>query len=162
MANMQTLYSAVRSGGVQPTAIFTTETVNDLYIQLLNPQERIMKDVPMMKNGGAGGTGFTSLSFMGMPVIPDEKATSGVLYMINEDFLDFYAVPSMPTTEAVKFRNQSIEGNDYSSVTGLGFHWTGWIKSQNSATIVGHIYFGGQFVQRNPKRSGKLTGVTSV
>ena len=161
LANMQTLYSAVRSGGVQPTAIFTTETVNNLYIQLLNPQERIMKDVSDMKNGMVGGSGFTALSFMGLPMIPDEKATSGILYMLNDDFIDFYALP-MQMTEPVKFQNQDIQGNDYSSVMGLGFSWSGWIKPINSASIVGHVYFGGQLVQRNPKRSGKLTGVTSV
>ena len=161
LAAMQTLYSNVRSGGVAPTAIFTTEAVNDLYIQLLNPQERIMKDVSDMKNGMVGGTGFTALSFMGMPIIPDEKATSQVLYMVNEDYLDFYALP-MQMTEPARFKNTDIQGNDYSSVMGLGFSWSGWIKPVNSASIVGHIYFGGQFVQRNPKRSGKLTTVASV
>jgi hypothetical protein len=161
LAQMDTLFSAVRSGGVEPTAYFTTETVADLYRQLLTPQERIMKTNDEMQNGMRGGTGFTSLAHMGKPVIVDEKATSGVLYLLNEDFMDFYAQP-LQMTEPVKFKNEDIQGNEYSSVMGLGFSWSGWIKPINSASIVGHIYFGGQLVQRNPKRSGKLTSVTSV
>lgn len=161
LAKMATLFSNVRSGGIEPTEIYTTEAVADLYEQLLQPQERIMKEVNEMKKGLLLGTGATALAYKGKPVIVDEKCTSGVLYMINGDFLDFYGLTPAETT-AIPFKSTDIEGNEYSSMTGLGFGWTGWIKPTNSYTIVGHIIFGGQFIQRNPKRSGKLTGITSV
>lgn len=161
LAKMATLYSAITSGSVRPTAAFTPESVFDLYEQLLQPQERIMKDVPMMKGGLTGGTGFTALHYKGFPILADEKATSQVLYFVNEDFIDWYALP-VAMTEVVKFKSQDIDGNDYSSVTGLGFSWSGWIKPTNSASIVAHVYFGGEFIQWNPKRSGKLTGITGV
>lgn len=165
LAQMDTLFSNVRSGSVEPTAYYTTETVADLFRQLLTPQERIMKTNDNMRDGLIGGTGFTSLAHMGKPIFADEKATSGVLYLVNENFLEFYGLeaPSQYAGAApVQFKSTDIEGNDYSNVMGLGFNWTGWIRAINSWTMTGHIIFGGQFVQRNPKRSGKLTGITGV
>lgn len=170
LAKMSTLYSAVTSGSQKTTLGLCSETIFNLYEQLLQPQERIAKDVSMMKSGGnmgkagtgmVGGTGFTGLYYKGFPILADEKATSGVLYFVNEDFLDWYALP-MAMTTPVKYRSQDIEGNDYSDVTGLGFSWSGWIKPTNSASVVGHVYLGGELISQNPKRHGKLTGITSV
>lgn len=161
LALMQTLYSAVSSGSQVPTLGLATEAVADFYEQLLNPQERISKDVPMMKKGLVGGTGFTGLFFKGFPILPDEKATSQTLTFVNEDYVDFYALP-LALTEPVKFKSADIKGNDYSSVMGLGFSWSGWIKPSNQAAVVGHIYLGGDLVTNNPKRHGQLTGITSV
>lgn len=171
LAKMSTLYNAASSGSQTPTLGVTTEAIFALYEQLLQPQERIAKTVSMMKGdpgrglnsgtGNIGGTGFTGLFYKGFPILADEKCTSGVLYFLNEDYLDWYALP-VAMTEAAKFRSQDIEGNDYSEVTGLGFSWSGWIKPTNSASLVGHIYLGGELVSQNPKRHAKLTGITSV
>lgn len=170
LSKMSTLYNAITSGSQKASLGLCSETIFSLYESLLQPQERIAKDVSMMKSEGnmtkvgtgmIGGTGFTGLFFKGFPILADEKATSGVLYFVNEDFLDWYAVP-MAMTEPAKFRSQDIEGNDYSSVEGLGFSWSGWIKPTNSASVVGHVYLGGELISSNPKRHGKLTGVTSV
>lgn len=169
LAKMSTLYNAITSGSVKPTIGVTTEAVFALYEQLLQPMERIPKEIGMIKTQGnmgkAGtgfysGTGFTGLYFKGFAVLADEKATSGVLFFTNEDFIDFYALP-MANTSAVKFRSQ-IDGNDYSDVEGLGFSWSDWVKPTNAAAYVGHIYLGGELLSQNPKRSGKLTGVTSI
>lgn len=171
LAKMSTLYNAAASGSQTPTLGLTTEVVFALYEQLLQPQERIAKTVGMMgggptslgKVGGSfvGGTGFTGLYFKGFPILADEKCTSGVLYFVNEDFLDWYAMP-MAMTSPIKYRSQDIEGNDYSDVQGLGFSWSDWIKPSNAAAVVGHIYLGGELISQNPKRHGKLTGITSV
>lgn len=161
LARMQTLYSAVASGSQKPTLGLCTEAVFDLYEQLLNPQERISKDVSQMKNGLVGGTGFTGLHFRGFPIVADEKATSQTLYFLNEDFIDWYALP-LAMTEAIKFKSVDIRGNDYSNVKGLGFSWSGWIKPSNQAAVVGHIYLGGELTVSNPKRQGRLTGITGV
>ena len=163
LLKMATLRSAITSGSVKPTLGLCSETVWDLYEQLLQPQERIMKDVPMMRAGGSflGGTGFTGLAFKGFPIVADEKATSGVLYFINEDFMEWRALP-VALTEPVSFSMTDIQGNDYTNVKGLGFSWSNWIKPTNQASIVGHIYLGGELWSSNPKRHGKLTGISSV
>lgn len=176
LAKMETLYNAVTSGSQKPTCGFTPEAVFSLYGQLLQPQERISKDVSQIKTQGnygkAGtgfysGTGFTGLFFKGFPILGDEKATSGYLYFINEDFVDFYALDPAKASkaglaEAIPYKSVDIQGNNYSNMPGLGFCWSGWVKPTNSASIVGHVYLGGELIGNNPKRTGALTGITSV
>lgn len=163
LAKMRTLYSAITSGSIKPTVGLTTQTVFDLYESLLTPQEHIAKDVAMMKSEMVGGTGFTGLYFKGFPILADEKCTSGYLYFINEDTIDWAALPVFGT-QPVKYQTGNIEGNDYNKnqPKGLGFSWSGWIKPANSATVIGHIYLGGNFITKNPKRSGVLTGITTT
>lgn len=159
LAKVDTLWIAVTSGAQKPTAIYTTEAVFNFYGQLLRPQERINKDVGTMK-GLSGGTGFVALAYNGKPVLMDEKCTSGAFIMLNEDYVDWYALPYY-NAKPIAYKSQ-IEGNDYDAPIGLGFSWSDWIIPANSASVVGHIYFGGQFITTNPKRHGKLTGITGV
>lgn len=162
LAKLATLHSAITSGSVKPSLGIMDETVWDLFEQLLQPQERITKDISAMSGGKlVGGTGFTALFHRGVPYIADEKATSGTLYLLNERFLEWRALP-MAMTTPINFKLDSIEGNDYDNVKGLGFSWTDWITPSNQASIVGHLYLGGQLWSSNPKRHGKLTGITSV
>jgi len=159
LAKLDTLWSAVTSGSQKPTAHYTTETGSNLYGQLLRPQERIMKDASRMK-GLVGGTGFSALEYAGKPVLMDEKCTSGVWFSVNENFLDWYGLPFF-SAKAVSYKNQ-IKGNDYPTPMGLGFSWSDWIVPANAGAVVGHVYLGGEFVTNNPKRHGKLTGITSI
>lgn len=159
LAKVDTLWINVTSGAQKPTAFYTTEAVFNFYGQLLRPQERINKDVGTIK-GLSGGTGFTALAYNGKPVLMDEKCTSGALIALNEDYIDWYALPYY-NAKAVAYKSQ-IEGNDYDAPIGLGFSWSDWIIPANSASVVGHVYFGGQFITTNPKRHGKLTGITGI
>lgn len=162
-AKMATLYNAITSGSQKPTIGLCDETVFSLIESLFTPQERIAKPVSRVAGrtqGLVGETGYTGLIYKGFPIVADEKATAQTLFFLNEDYLDWHALPVFGT-EPVRYKNQ-IEGNDYSNVLGLGFSWSGWIKPSNSATMIGHIYLGGNLVGWNPKRHGKLTGVTSV
>lgn len=159
LAAVDTLWYGVASGSVRPTAAYTTETIFAFYGQLLRPQERITKDYSTMK-GLEGGTGFTALSYNGKPVFMDEKCPTGVFNFLNENFIDWYALPYFDA-KPVAYKSQ-IEGNDYESPMGLGFSWSDWIRPANSASLVGHVYFGGQFITTNPKRHGKLTAITGI
>ena len=159
LAKVDTLWTAVTSGAQKPTAVYTTEAVFNYYGQLLRPQERITKDASTVK-GLSGGTGFTALYYNGKPILADEKCTSGAFIMLNEDYVNWYALPFY-NAKPIAYKSQ-IEGNDYGAPIGLGFSWSDWIIPANSGSVVGHIYFGGQFVTTNPKRHGKLTGVTGI
>ena len=159
LAKMATLYAAVKSGSQKPTVGFCDESVWALYEQLLQPQERINKTSGTSK-GLTAGTGFVGLDYKGFPILSDEKCTAETLLFLNEDYIDWYALP-VAMTEPIKYKTE-IEGNDYGQPLGLGFSWGGWIKPANSATVVGHIYLGGNLVSFNPKRHGKLTGITGV
>lgn len=158
LAKMDTLWNAVSSGKQTPTVILTTEAVFSLYGQLIRPFQRQMIDASPMK--GHAGFGFKGLDYNGVPLLKDEKCTAQALIMLNEDFVDFYALPYY-NAKPVKYKSQ-MEGNDYDAPVGLGFAWSDWIIPANQASVVGHIYFGGQFVTTNPKRHGKLTGITGI
>ena len=107
-----------------------------------------------------GGTGFTSLEYNAKPIVADEKCTSQAFIMLNENFVDWYALPFFGA-KPIAYKSQ-IEGNDYAAPVGLGFSWSDWIIPANSGSVVGHIYFGGQFISNNFKRHGKLIGLTGV
>lgn len=160
LAKMDTLQAAITSGAQKPTAWYTTETVFNLYGQLLRPQEAIYKEATKMKGGLFGTTGFTALEYAGKPIVMDEKCTSGALIALNENYVDWYALPFF-NAKAIGYKSQ-IEGNDYDAPIGLGFSWSDWIIPANAGAVVGHIYFGGQFITTNPKRHGKLTGITGI
>ena len=159
LALIDTLWNAVGSGAQAPSAAYTTEAVYSFYGQLLRPQERIVKDASLMK-GLRGGTGFKSLDYNGIDIIKDEKATAQAFIFVNEKFVDWYALPYF-NAKPVSYKSQ-VEGNDYEPPLGLGFSWSDWIIPANSASVVGHIYFGGQFITNNPKRHGKLTGISGI
>jgi len=161
LAKMATLYNAITDGSVKPSVGIATKTVWSLYEQLLQPQERIMKDVGLIKGGMKSGTGYTALDYKGFPILSDNKCTTGNLYFLNEDFLNWYALP-MPNTEPVKYKSVDIEGNDYSNVLGLGFSWIDWVRPVNAAALVGRVVLGGQLLSEDPLRQGVLTGITGV
>lgn len=162
LAEMSTLYSAVSSGAQKPTAAYCTETVADLYEQLLTPMQRINTGISLTKGGLKGEAGFTGLAFKGIPVLADEKATAGVFYLINENYLDFYALPSK-MNPPINYDASQIEGNDYgSNVKGLGFSWTGWIRPTNSYSIIGHVILGGELISADPGKHGQLHSWTAV
>jgi hypothetical protein len=161
---MRTLYNAITDGSQAPTLIVGDNDVFSYYEQLLQPQERIAKDMSLMKKGKGmeGGTGFsqTGLYFAGTPFLADRKATAGYMFMLNENYLDFFALP-VAMTESIKYKTV-IEGNDYGQPEGLGFSFSGWVKSSTQAAITGKIYLGGNLVSFNPRRHGRLTGITGV
>lgn len=159
LASLDTLWSAVTSGSQKPTVFYTTETVSNLYGQLLRPQERIMKPASSMK-GMVGGTGFSGLEFNAKSILADEKCTASAFIAVNENYVDWYALPFF-SAKPVSYKSQ-IKGNDYSAPLGLGFAWSDWIIPANAGAVVGHVYFGGQFITTNPKRHGKLTGITAI
>ena len=159
LAKVDTLWIAATSGAQKPTVVMTTEAVFNFYGQLIRPQERINKEASLMK-GLKNGTGFTGLNYNGIAILADEKCPSGLFIMLNEDYLDFYALP-YNKAKAIAYKGQ-IEGNDYEAPMGLGFSWSDWIVPANSGSLVGHIYFGGQFITNNPKRHAKLTAITGV
>ena len=164
LAKMRTLYNAIADATVVPTTSYTTYTVWQLYESLLQPQERIMKDVKIAENF-KGYTGFKTLEFAGLPVIPDRKCTSGVLFFLNEEFVDFYALPTaIPQFggEPVPVASKLFTGNSYNEVGSLGFSWTGWIKATNQFAFNSFITVGGNLITDNPRRHGKLTGITTV
>lgn len=163
LAKMATLANNVTSDPVRPTAGFATEAVFSFYEQLLVSNERYILSGAPEEMGTKLGTGANNLAFRGFPVLRDEKCTSGVLFFLNENFISWYGV-KMAMAEEIQYNDAQIEGNGYSGreLKSMGFNWTGWIKPANQMAVIGFPTLAGQLCSNNPKRQGKLTGITGV
>lgn len=165
LATMRTLFNNVTDAGVPPTRIYSDFPTWALYEQLLQPQEKIYKEINIVPNY-KGYEGFDGLVYAGMEFIPDRKATTGVLMMLNEDFLDFYGLDSdlgiFEGAKKVDVAGKLFTGNAYNEVGNLGFYWTNWIKTTTQFAFNSFIILAGQLCTDNPRRHGKLTGITGV
>lgn len=191
LAQMATLYDAVSAASLEqsePNIGVTTKTVFSLYEQLLTPSvraeyasigydkmsTRAMTVTKGNQNAGAA-SGFNSLQYRGMPIIKDDFATSGVLFFLNESSMGWRGRTIVPDnwkpffekvdlgTEAV---TKSYEGVGAMSLD-LPSEYNGWFYQKdmilpNQAGAVGRFYVIGQMMTWEPRRNGKLTGITGV
>lgn len=162
---MRTLSNAISDASVTPNEVYTDYASWALFETLLQPQEKIMKEVNLAPNF-KGYTGFDALAFAGMPVMPDRKATAGTMFMLNTDFIDFYGLKALVAEgmagKPVKVGGKLFTGNQYEEAENLGFFWTGWIKAVNQLAYNSFMVVGGNLVTDNPRRHGKLTGIAGV
>lgn len=166
LSAMRTLYNNIADASVVPTRSYTDYPTWALYEQLLTPQSRIYKEVNIAPNY-KGYEGFQGLMFSGMEIVPDRKnPTSGTMYFLNENYLDWYALDaSMEQFEGarkVDVASKLFVGNSYAEVDSLGFYWTGFIKATNMFAFNSFIVLGGNLITDNPRRHGALTGITGI
>lgn len=162
---MRTMWFAIGDQAEWPTRIYTDSTGWQLYEALLQPQERIMKSVNLIPSF-KGYAGYQALDFAGMSVTFDRKCPTGYLYFLNEDYLNFYALPSKDPVsghggKAVSVAGKVMEGNMYNEVGNLGFFWTGFIPLSNAYGFNSFIILAGNLLTDNPRRHGVLTGATN-
>lgn len=153
LANLAADFDAAQIGDDTPTIIITTPAVFTIYEALLTPtvsHQFSMNDFRMTADGMAkvGGAlaanqGFRALTFRGVPIVADEKCTSGNIYTLNENHLAFYTIPQ----PGRQMKN--------------GFAWTGFKEPVNQDAITGQLLYYGQFVCDSPRTQARRTGVTS-
>lgn len=179
LLKMATLHSAISAGstpGHGPTIIISDETVWDLYEQLLTPTVRetyTMFGPPTTGNVGGiqpskgleATAGFVALSYKGIPYVKDEKATSQTMYFLNENYLDWYGLRAT----AEDYRPVNLGTSTLDSVYNQppmsqfhGFNWSGLQLSTNQFGEVGHLVILGNLISWQPRRHGRLTGITGV
>lgn len=165
LATMRTLYNAIADATIAPTRAYTDYPSWALYEQLLQPQEKIFKEVNVVPNY-KGYEGFAGLMYAGMEIVPDRKATSGQMVFLNENFLDFYGVDAdleaFEGSRKVDVAGKLFVGNQYNETSNLGFYWTGFIKTNNQFAFNSFIVLAGNLCTDNPRRHGKLTGITGI
>ncbi len=165
LATMRTLYNAIADATIAPTRAYTDYPTWALYEQLLQPQEKIFKEVNIVPNY-KGYEGFAGLMYAGMEIVPDRKATTGVLVFLNENFLDFYGLDAdlaaFEGSKKVDVAGKLFAGNQYNETSNLGFYWTGFIKTTTQFAFNSFIISAGNLCTDNPRRHGKLTGVTGI
>lgn len=186
LARLATLYSAVSSGTgmTTPTLMISNETVWDLYESLLTPIVRenysMMGYYSVGQKGGAtrggsneglsGTQGFVALTYKGIPYVRDEKAPSGKLFMLNENWIDWYgwavAGEAARTTgyESISFAHTQTEGTytetPMSSFT--GFNWSGFKSPTNQFAGIADVILVGNLASWQPRRHGRFDNVTQV
>lgn len=165
LSTMRTLYNAIADATVAPTRAYTDYPTWALFEQLLQPQEKIYKEVNIVPNY-KGYEGFAGLMYAGMEIVPDRKATTGQMVFLNEDYIDFYGLDedlaAFDGAKKVDVAGKLFVGNQYNEVSNLGFYWTGFIKSNTQVAFNSFIILAGNLLTDNPRRHGKLTGVTTV
>jgi len=184
LARMSTLDSAISAAGLSnesPNIGVTTKSIWDNYESLLSPQLRNQYTI----NGGnvlplrgnqivarrdAGATGgFTALTFRGFPIIADDKATSQVLYFLNERYIQWRGRTVVPAKYAGQLSKVNL--GEPSTVEGVmaeqpptanGWFFQDYQVMRDQAGMIARFYVIGQVVGSQPRRHGKLTGVTGV
>lgn len=180
LAKLATLVSAVSDSGPKesPTVAVTPDTVADLYQQFLTPTvSREYQSMPV--NGmfpvataaASMGQGFGRVNtYAGIPIIRDKAATSGVFYLLNENYLKWHGRTRVPASfkEFVSpvslGKKRVIEGQASESMPSNyhGFFYQAKQMMPNQAGIISRFYVFGQMTSFQPRRNGKLTGITSV
>jgi len=186
LAKLATLESAISAGGIEseyPTIHVTTKTVWDLYEKLLAPNVRAEyaaigypavslrgNSIQRSRAELKGASGFTALSYRGVPVIADDACTSGVWYALNERYLWWAGRTIVPSKYSGVLEKVSLGGGstmEGGAALQKAPSDAGWFfqKRQimpNQAGMVGRFYVIGQMIGSQPRRQGKLTGVTSA
>ncbi len=179
LAKLATLRSTISDSAPMesPTVIVANDTIADLYEQFLTPTvSREYKTMSMAGNfpvateAPSMGQGFGGVNtYSGIPIIRDKRATSGVLYMLNENYLSWHGRTKVPANfkEFVSpvslGKSKVIDGQ--ASMTPSKYHGFFYQAKQmmpNQAGIISRFFVFGQMVSFQPRRQGKLTGITSV
>lgn len=183
LSKMATLYDDVSDMGAQseqPTIFAASKDVFSLYEQLLQPTMRAdysstgYDRLPVRGKSGVkaaelkGAAGFTILYFRGVPLLVDEMAPSGTLYALNENYLQWMGRTIVPSEYKGHLERVSIGAPstmEGASAAPSDYHGWFWQKDQmlpNQAGMIGRYHVFGQMCTAQPRRHGKLTGITSV
>lgn len=132
LSDMSTAYYTVSSGSMteNPTVVITNKTVFQKYEDTRLPLERI-------SNGDlSANAGFRTLTFKGVPVIYGNYIGSGLLYLLNMNYisLDVDSATDMATMPFLTPVNQTVK--------------------------VALILWRGQLCTNNRRRHAKLTSIT--
>ncbi len=187
LAKLATLDDNTRAASLMASTTnigVTTKTVWSLYESLLQPNIRtdyagmgypkmgIRANTVTRGDKSQNGAGFIAIEHRGKPIIADDFATSGVLFYLNEDSFGWVARTVVP--DKYKGMVEKVNLGTMSSYEGVGAQildmpseFNGWFYQKdmilpNQAGTIGRFYVIGQFATWEPRRNGKLTGITSV
>ena len=160
-------------GSKQPKIIITTPTIWRAIEDLLFPSVSATYGAAGSKRGmitrmgevGAGQTleglaGYTAMWYRGIPIVKDEKCTSGYVYFINTD-VTFWVGLSHPKHGMVNLGSNTIEGVGNPTPTNHGIAWTGFKEPINQDGETGQFLLYGQMICEMPRFNAVDQGVTA-
>lgn len=187
LAKMGTLDDATRAASLMSATTgigVTTKTVFSLFEQLLQPNVRSsyealgypklgVRSMTVSRGDKAqNGAGFLALEYRGKPIIADDFCTSGYLLFLNEDSFGWYGRSIVP--DEWKSFVEKVDLGTMKAYEGVGAEsldlpseYNGWFYQKamvlpNQAGTIGRFYVIGQMCAWEPRRNGRLTGITGV
>ena len=182
LSNLRTSYNNATHGPDSPNLILCPKAVWAYYEKLLTPtlsnQVTNSSLLGYAKFTGAstgglpnivapgtdlkGAQGFSAIFYNGVPVIADEKAPAGYLFMLNTRSLAFYGLPSThPDYKSVKFTDASLD-SVYNVPVVTGFSFSGFNTPIDQYGRVGHVILMGNLICNNPRLNALMTGITGA
>lgn len=192
LAKLATLDDAVSATGLvseTPNLNLTTKTVWSLYESLLSPTVRAnynsmnlgLYDYDMsprntLDKGLRASMGFVALEHRGQPTIKDDKcadpstATGGPWFKLNERYNEFRGRTEVPSVWRDYMEKVDLGGGGVYEGVGAQYmpsEYNGWFYRKDvvipdQAGMLGYFTLMGQFCSSQPRRNGKLTGITGV
>lgn len=104
--------------------------------------------------------GFKSITWRGRPMFADDKCVSQTFFWINEKYLDF-AVQRAPQLRDISSTVESMQGFYEDVPFPSAFQFRDMMSSINQLGEVGVVILLGNLICRQPRRNGKLIGITS-
>lgn len=164
LVKVRTLWNSIADGPVIPDFIGTDYTTWGLFEQLQTPFQRNNSDFSPRERMVAQSSGYSEQRWDGMIISRDKKFTTGYFYMLNLNYLEWYALKWFKGNR-VSPKAVNAEGNVYEDklyAPGDAFTWTGMIEAYNQGTVNGFMILGGQLICLAPFRNGVLTGITGI
>ena len=177
LGKVSTLTSGVAAGNAvrqRPTLYLTNETVWDLCEQLMisgvvqanydaNGFPMVTRRSKGVMSAAAlkGASGFVSIVYRGIPVVADEKATAQTLWALNENYLQWYGAKS-DDLKSISLGSDIDSSYNEAPTEDSGVQWSGWKDSFNQFGEVAYLYILGNWTTSQPRRQGRLTGITGV
>lgn len=170
-------YDSVAAGNAlmqQPTILQSSESEWTDYESLLSPTVRENYNAqggmvvtrtsrgPIPRNQLNAALGYTCLSWRGVPWIKDEKAPTGTIWFNNENYIEWRSLRGVGLQQ-ISLSSNVVEGvyNDAPS-NNTGLQWTGLRESYNQYGSVGYFILMGNMIATQPRRMGRITGITGV
>ena len=169
ISKLATMHDAISDSGINesPTSIWTDYSGFSDYETLMTPTVSHEYSVEPVKGRNAKtsdkslamGQGFTSLRYRGIPWMRDKACTANALFMLNENYLDFYGDTKMPKRHAgayekINLGKKTIDGFDQPSESN-GFFFRKEMQAYDQLALTGRFVVSGQFYSKNPRRHGQ-------
>ncbi len=107
-----------------------------------------------------GAAGFESISYRNRPLVADDQAPSQTFFWLNEFWLKGARL-LQDNLRNIDSNIKVTEGTLKSNPMPSAFQWRDFMNSINQNGEMGVLLFAGNYYCRQPRRQGKLTGITS-
>ena len=108
-----------------------------------------------------GAFGADSITYRGKNVVADDKCPSGVFHWINENYLDFYRLID-PDLKQISSKIEVTENPNKEDQKPSFLQMRDFLSPVNQLGEVAALVVLGNLIHRNPRRNGKLTGITKI